>query len=687
MKNHFKIYEKVCGDLKPSGNGWFMTYCPYPDHEDKKRSFAVNEGAYHTCFGCSARGDAYLFAKDFGYDPRPYARGRVKGDYMSPSTPILPPKTGNKQDVSVLDVCLDIPSINDGKQTGRESGDDNVSKHEDDSFKTPLMDVIMLHHNHLLNESEEVSAFLRSYSWKINKKAVERHLLGYDQRADKIMIPIFDKEKKPYGWKFHKGHQTGYNKKNKWYPQELIVAYDKNKPILICAGEKDAIHVMDHTGWQVATVTGGEMSIPKINNWIVDGFKKYIIIYDNAAAGWNGATKMAKELGQRNILAEVSIAQWGAKETRQWDCSLSFQNDGGSSFAAAIDNAEKVTITKIGGFDLILPNTITKESVKPVEWYVDTIRPKGFASLLAGETGSNKSHLVMQEAMCIATGIPFLGNYVKRPAKVLYVDTEVGQDELMRRYLAKVQTGMFDPVLLQKNFSMVSKRGNFDDVYTDVEKALHILKPEVCYIDNMYTSTDIIDLSKNHNIKQLLQRILRIMHRHDVTVVLVAHFNKPDGNVENSFNINKIAGGSYLANWSEHIQILCNTNQDNLRLFRTVKSRGTEFTKAVYGLEWGGKDNQLLMMDGLYSNWKWLLVDNQKMELLMSCLEDVAEIGDPFDANRWCNVCTQRMEVSDRTARRYLHQLVTMKLVDHTGKDGNARLYKRTKLSHKNWKE
>ena len=43
MKNHFKIYEKVCGDLKPSGNGWFMTYCPYPDHEDKKRSFAVRE--------------------------------------------------------------------------------------------------------------------------------------------------------------------------------------------------------------------------------------------------------------------------------------------------------------------------------------------------------------------------------------------------------------------------------------------------------------------------------------------------------------------------------------------------------------------------------------------------------------------------------------------------------------------
>ena len=91
--------------------------------------------------------------------------------------------------------------------------------------------------------------------------------------------------------------------------------------------------------------------------------------------------------------------------------------------------------------------------------------------------------------------------------------------------------------------------------------------------------------------------------RYDVTIVLVCHFNKPDGNVENAFNIHKIAGGSYLANWSEHIQIICNTNQDNLRLFRTVKSRGTEFSKAVYGLEWGGVDKQLLSMDGLYSNW------------------------------------------------------------------------------------
>ena len=45
MKNHFKIYEKVCGDLKPSGNGWFMTYYPYPDHEDKNGK-PVSAGIY-----------------------------------------------------------------------------------------------------------------------------------------------------------------------------------------------------------------------------------------------------------------------------------------------------------------------------------------------------------------------------------------------------------------------------------------------------------------------------------------------------------------------------------------------------------------------------------------------------------------------------------------------------------------
>ena len=93
MKN-LEVYEKVCGDLKRTGDDWFMTNCPYPDHEDRKASFKINEAGYFSCFGCNARGDSYVFAKDFGYDPTPYARGRTKGGNKSPSAPILPPKTG-----------------------------------------------------------------------------------------------------------------------------------------------------------------------------------------------------------------------------------------------------------------------------------------------------------------------------------------------------------------------------------------------------------------------------------------------------------------------------------------------------------------------------------------------------------------------------------------------------------------
>ena len=94
MKN-LEVYEKVCGDLKRTGDDWFMTNCPYPDHEDRKASFKINEAGYFSCFGCNARGDSYVFAKDFGYDPTPYARGcRAKGGNKSPSAPILPPKTG-----------------------------------------------------------------------------------------------------------------------------------------------------------------------------------------------------------------------------------------------------------------------------------------------------------------------------------------------------------------------------------------------------------------------------------------------------------------------------------------------------------------------------------------------------------------------------------------------------------------
>ena len=73
---------------------------------------------------------------------------------------------------------------------------------------------------------------------------------------------------------------------------------------------------------------------------------------------------------------------------------------------------------------------------KPTEWIIDNLFPMGFKTILAGTTGCNKSIYAMQEGMSIANDEDtFLGfDIMKKGLSVLYVDTEVGRDELIRRY-------------------------------------------------------------------------------------------------------------------------------------------------------------------------------------------------------------------------------------------------------------
>jgi hypothetical protein len=81
---------------------------------------------------------------------------------------------------------------------------------------------------------------------------------------------------------------------------------------------------------------------------------------------------------------------------------------------------------------------ISKEPPKR-EWVIDQWLPKGAAVLLAGEGGVGKSQLLVQMALSVATGLPFVGLAVEEPMQVLLVACEDDKAELSRRayYLAR----------------------------------------------------------------------------------------------------------------------------------------------------------------------------------------------------------------------------------------------------------
>ena len=90
-------------------------------------------------------------------------------------------------------------------------------------------------------------------------------------------------------------------------------------------------------------------------------------------------------------------------------------------------------------YTIITAEEASSMNVPDVEWIVEGFLPLGFKAILSGTTGSNKSYASMELGMRVADAnedgsSEFLSYKIPRPLKVLYIDVEVGQDEMLRRF-------------------------------------------------------------------------------------------------------------------------------------------------------------------------------------------------------------------------------------------------------------
>jgi hypothetical protein len=121
---------------------------------------------------------------------------------------------------------------------------------------------------------------------------------------------------------------------------------------------------------------------------------------------------------------------------------------------------------------------------------------------------------------------------------------------------------------------------------------------------------------------------------------------------------------------------------------RVVKSRDSEFSNQVYGLEWCPDGEPRLVMDGVYDNWLHLLKDEQVMKHWLRILDYYAgDAGETFDSKDWRNwvASDEQWDVSERTANRHLNEMATIGLIESNGQKGNMRIWVRTELRVKDW--
>ena len=577
-----------------------------PVHKDKKPSFPFNvETGQNFCHSCGWKGNAYTLAKELNMDnPRQYIDSSFvcSNNYKS----------------------IEHKPINAIKSHSR--GIDEVG---------------------IMKKYEELKERYGNRI-KLGNNYKDKYV-GKSDKGEAVFLY-------PTGIMIHKKYwikEASIDTSNQIFMMDELSDFDNSKPLYLFEGEKDAIA----SKLQGISFSAGAGSIPKDISPLYD-FDEVVIVYDHDEAGEQGAKKVAERIKSESPKTIVKIAQWDASLPIGYDVYDDGKKTGFAKVDEAIANAiiyDLKTPTELEGFTIMTGKTASNTVPKPTEWIIENVLPKGFNSCLAGTTGSKKSMWAIQLGLSVANGEKdFCENRIKgRSRKVLFIDTEIGQDELLRRYhkiKSKIDWKGDD------NIIMMSKGGTTMDIWEQTEKMIQAYRPEVVIIDSMYNATSVSDFSKSTGMSKVTDALAYLKDKYGVTILIIAHFNK--GNDEQATHIDRIQGSAVFKNSIEFQMCMIQTNIDDFNILQVQKTRGASFDRSYIGIKW---DDFWFTTKGIIEDISDYLVTEHKKKKWTSVLED---LPDRFDTKDWLNVFNSKFEMSERTGKIWLKEVSKTQMVD-----------------------
>lgn len=119
------------------------------------------------------------------------------------------------------------------------------------------------------------------------------------------------------------------------------------------------------------------------------------------------------------------------------------------------ETIKEFTINPISLDDLL------EKNIPPTSWLIEGIFPTSCINVLAGYTTSYKTWLVLDMAICLATGSNWLDKFPVKQSNVLIIDEESGESMLKQRFLLMTEErGLNIKVLSYSSF----KAGNSESI-------------------------------------------------------------------------------------------------------------------------------------------------------------------------------------------------------------------------------
>ncbi len=177
----------------------------------------------------------------------------------------------------------------------------------------------------------------------------------------------------------------------------------------------------------------------------------------------------------------------------------------------------------IAGLRPLSLSALLNREFAPLVFLVDELIAKGQLVMLAGRPKSGKSWLVMQLAMCVDSGEPFLARTTRR-AKVLYIALEDGE----RRVYQRARLLKWQPQATAVLFDIAK----FDGGQGTPGPGLSQIRQATADYDLIIIDTLIATLSgaanENDNVQMgmIINELARIAHENEVAIVLVHHTGK-----------------------------------------------------------------------------------------------------------------------------------------------------------------
>jgi len=594
------VFENVFGfrDIKWKSNGEGIGRCPDPMHEDRNPScsFNADKGLIY-CHSCGYSKNAYTYAKEDNYDnPRQYIKDYQSYEYKPNNTL----KSRNRDQSQTINETKEVywgllPSElkEDSEFWGKDYG---ISKNGRVTFH---YGTAIKHHKGITKDD---------YPF-------------WDKRSIDKSCQIF-----------------GLNR------------VDLSKPIIIFEGEPDVVVVK--SWFNAISFSHGAGKVPDDLSALKD-IPEIIVLGDNDNAGIKHNEVVAHRFHLMGIKA--SITSWDKSLPESYDPKDDWKaNKNFDETQKAIDNAvvyepskEQIeTDNKIGDFDFMDSKIALATEVGETEWFVEDILPKGYNCMLAGTAGSKKSYYSMQLGMSLANGEKnFCGGKIDKQYKVLYVDTEVGKNELIKR---------FRNILNQMDWRgddywrMLTKKGRMIDIWENVHRAVDRFTPDLLIIDCLWNSTSINDFSKGNQMAKVTDALSDFNAIRGISVLAVHHFVKGNHEV---IHIDRVVGSSALAYWIEFCILMVKTNRDNMNLWKVGKARGVPHNEYTYALKW---ENFMFRADGIVDDITPFMIDKHAKNKYASIIEDLPE---KFDTKDWLNIFSQQHpSLSDRTGQEWLRK-------------------------------